>query len=88
MTAPALSTNDVGRAVLAAERRRHRAVARGDDPYRVHTIYDDADLAPIDLAGMLEDRVDHAAWRTSAATCCSAPESRAIQRSWSALILA
>ena len=68
----ALSTGDVSRAVVAAARRRHRAIERGDDPYRVHTIYDDADLAPIHLAGMLETRVEHRTWRTRAA-CIGLP---------------
>lgn len=74
MTAPALSTTDVQRAVASADRRRYRAIARGDDPTRVHTVYDDADLAPIALAGLLEDRVDHQPWRTAAACVGIPPE--------------
>lgn len=63
MSAVTVTRSAAGRAVLAAERRRERAVERGDDPFRVHTVYDDADQAPILLADMLEHRVDQQSWR-------------------------
>jgi WhiB family redox-sensing transcriptional regulator len=57
-----LSTGQVERAGLAAERRRSRAVHRGADPVRVHTVFDDADVVTIKLADLLEHRVDHGSW--------------------------
>lgn len=57
---------------MAADRRRSRAVRRGEDPFRVHTVFDDADLATIGLAGLLEDRVDHRSWRADRA-CVGMP---------------
>lgn len=72
MNRAGLSTGQVERAGLAAERRRARAVHRGVDPFRVHTVFDDADVVTIELAGLLEDRVDHSSWRTDRA-CVGMP---------------